>query len=123
MFDVIRDCCDALLGTADDFWSVAAVTDCSFETGGSRLFRRALRSFADAGLPPDLTARLARGVNDHLVRLIEQRHPAVGAVRSNRGRGRQRPDIGFGPPGEGWETLAEVKVVYDLTTPAFYGHK
>lgn len=123
MLDVLRDCCEALLCLDDGFWVTAALTGYSFETAGSVKFRRALRSFVDAGLRPRLAAQLTAGVNGNLASLLEQRHPHLEPFLPNRGRGRTRPDIRFGQPGSAQEVIAEVKAVFDLTIPAFYGHK
>ena len=82
---VVRDCCDKLLCISDDFWLIASLTDCSFETAGSWKFKRALRSFSEAGLPERTTERLKKGVDGNLVDLIEQRCPNLGPIDGNRG--------------------------------------
>jgi hypothetical protein len=83
-----------------------------------------VRSFSEAGLPAQTTERLGKGVNDNLVKLIEQRHPNLGQVKGNRGHGKgTRPDFRFGPAGSTAEVMGEVKAIYDLTMPSFYGHK
>jgi hypothetical protein len=124
MLSAICDVCDAILSFDDDFWLVAMLTDWSFETAGSAKFRRAVRSFTEAGLPVQTAERLAKGVNGNFVELIESRHSHLKPVHGNRGHGKgTRPDFRFGATGTGQEVIGEIKVVYDLTIPAFYGHK
>lgn len=122
MLNVLTDCCETLLHSDDLFWVTAALTDCSFETGSNTSFRRAIRSFADAGLPRPVVDRLNLGVNGNLASLLEFRHPHVKPIEANKGRGKERPDIRF-PIGCADEAIVEVKVIHGQTIPAFYGHK
>jgi hypothetical protein len=119
--NLLQNACEYLLKNDLDFWLLAGLTDCSFETGGSWKFRRAIDSMRDAGFGTERIDCLRRGINGNLEAVLEREHSLC--VRANRGRGGTRPDICFERPTDGVETVAEVKVVLDVTIPQYYGHK
>jgi hypothetical protein len=94
MLHMLSDACDSLITEQPEFWLVAGLTDASFETGQLRL-----------------------GINGNLALIMERTH----SVRAEVRRGSIRPDICI-DSAEG-ETVIEIKLLYDMTIPAYYGHK
>jgi hypothetical protein len=120
MLNTVRDCCDVLLRRDDNFWAMAALTGCSFETNGPD-FSRVVRSFASFGLPAALGSQLLKGVNGNLAALVNDRYPHLQPFSPNKRWRGIRPDMHFGPPDTTDEVVAEVKGLHDLTTRRFYG--
>jgi hypothetical protein len=123
MVSLLNRICDRCIRSDPEFWLLVGLTDASYETGGSVCYRRAVDSFAAAGLRPGAVDRLRLGLNGILAGPLEAGHRDLRPVRANLRHGRVRPDLCFGSAGDVTETLVEVKGVFDLTLRAFYGNK
>ena len=123
MVSLLQRICDRFISSEPEFWLLVALTDASYETGGSVYYRQAVDSFAAAGLRAATVKRLRLGVNNILAGMVDAEHPDLGPVRANLQRGGIRPDLCFGSQADKTETLVEVKGVFDMTLLAFYGKK
>lgn len=120
---VLSYACERLIEEQPDFWTLAGLTERSFEVGSAPKFSESLAHYRAAGVSEQLATTLAAGINRSLARMVEQCAPSVGAVRYNAANKGVIPDLCFGPVGERSETIAEVKLVYDFTGADWYGEK
>jgi hypothetical protein len=120
VLDILRDACETLMHAEQAFWLAAGIMDVSFETGGSRNLPpiSAVEALATSLAARDLAARLQRGVNGELQRILTRQNPTI-RMTFNQNRGRIRPDIQMFAPDRG-DTVVEVKAVYCMTLDKFY---
>jgi hypothetical protein len=122
MFALIQEACGRFLSEFRDFWLAAALTDSSYEEGGTITgFRRAIASFEEAGLAASVVSQLRAGINNNLARLLESASLSVTRNRSHSTGGRERVDIVIRElKPAGTEALIECNLLYDCTRETYY---
>ena len=122
MLAQLSKACDQILSWSD-FWTVAGLTECSFEVGSARYFARAINWFVKSGLlePDTLVESLRCGVNGTLTACLKQDPQTPKPVECNRGWRGEIPDISCGCEPASTFTLIENKVLYDAITAKYYG--
>ena len=114
----LTDACVELCSEFDQFWMLAGLTDCSYEEGTrNRHFLRAVRSYSGHGVTPTTLDCLGLGINGNLKRILQNRHPELGAVRRTKGKGQ---DLSFEADEHGRPVKIEIKLVYDCTMTKYY---
>jgi hypothetical protein len=120
MLNIVQGACMQFLQKHQDFSTLAALTERSFEEGErNRAFRESIDWYEKAGLSQELAAKLRMGINRNLVELLARAKGAPPNIEYNPTRSGKRPDICFGHRSDGTATI-EVKVACDTTLAKYY---
>ncbi|MEA2710787.1 MAG: hypothetical protein QOF78_3388 [Phycisphaerales bacterium] len=120
MLGVLGTACEKLLTSSDEFWTLAALTERSFEVGSAPKFAESVKWYEEAGVVPELIAQLRRGINGRLAALLERDPATPHPVHYNRRRDGEIPDVCCGSAADGTNTLVEIKMIYDCTMEKWY---